>query len=418
MRVHIHKTITLLICLGLMGLTGAGVSSSAYADHASIVVDADSSVVLHARNTRLRSYPASLAKLMTTYIIFEAMAAGQLELQTKMRVSAAAAGQYPVKLGLNAGRLVTVEKALQALIIRSANDATVVAAEKLAGSETAFAERMTAKARALGMRDTVFRNATGLPHAEQFTTARDMAVLTRALIRRFPRYSHLFAGSSFTYGGKTYHATTPFIQQFDGAMGFKTGFTCRAGYNMVSWAERDGMRLIGVILGEPDARRRYAKMVRLLEDAFKRKQDVRDNLTLASLKKMPGQGAGRQPTRQLLADTCLIEPRPSVLEKISGWGLVVGVRKDKNDALTIASGMLRRYREWLQDGRPAAIAFLRGVLLYRAIIHGLEEDAAKEACRQVRLQNEYCIVMNPQILQANVTKSRTILKRLNVSINP
>ena len=184
---------------------------------------------------------------------------------------------------------------------------------------------------------------------------------------------------------------------------------------MVSWAERDGMRLIGVILGEPDASRRYAKMVRMLEDAFKQKQNARGRVTLNSLIEMPGQGAGRQPTRQLLAETCAIVPLPSALEKISGWGLVVGVRKDKKDALTIASGMLRRYREWLQNGRPAAIAFLRGVLLHRAIIHGLEEDAAKTACRQVRQQDEYCIVMNPQILRASVTKSNAILKRLNVS---
>ena len=158
----------------------------ARAERASLVADLDSGIVLHAKNARLKSFPASLTKLMTLYLLFEALESKHIRLQQKWTVSDAAARQQPVKLGLQSGWTISVEEVLLALIIRSANDAATVAAESLAGSEAAFAVRMNTKAKALGMVDSVFSNASGLPHPEQVSTARDMALLAQALQQDHP----------------------------------------------------------------------------------------------------------------------------------------------------------------------------------------------------------------------------------------
>ena len=201
----------------------------AVASRAAVVIDADSGAVLYQRHMNARHYPASLTKLMTLYLLFEALDRGQVTLDTAFPVSARAAGQPNSKLGLRLGTSIRVGDAIPALIIKSANDVGTAVAEGLAGSETAFARAMTLKAVTLGMKQTRFRNATGLPNRRQLTTARDMALLARALYRDFPHHYRYFAATSFRYRGKTYRGHNTFVASYDGADGLKTGYIARVG---------------------------------------------------------------------------------------------------------------------------------------------------------------------------------------------
>src|SRR5262249_28132060 len=195
----------------------------AAADYAAIVVDADSGTVLESVAPTARWYPASLTKVMTVYLAFEEIEAGRLKLDEELTVSAHAAEQPATKLGLRAGRKITVKNTILAIILRSANDAAVELAERIGGREEAFAERMTAKAKELGMSRTVFRNASGLPDPEQVTTARDMAVLAKALLENYPQYYHFFSTTSFTFGGRTFGTINGILSRYEGADGIKTG---------------------------------------------------------------------------------------------------------------------------------------------------------------------------------------------------
>jgi len=182
--------------------------------YASIVVDADTLEIIHARQIDEMRYPASLTKVMTLYLTFDALNAGTLFLKEPVRVSANAEKTEPTKLGLRAGQSITVENLIQAIAVKSANDAAVVLAERLAGSEAAFAQQMTAKARSLGMMKTTFKTANGLPHPEQKTSARDMAKLASNILNNHRRYYHYFGQERFRYGGRTYkniHATAAII---------------------------------------------------------------------------------------------------------------------------------------------------------------------------------------------------------------
>jgi D-alanyl-D-alanine carboxypeptidase len=295
--------------------------------------------------------------------------------------------------------------------VRSANDAAVVAAELLAGSEAAFAKMMNAKAKALRMSDTVFRNASGLPDSEQVTTARDMAILAVALQKHFPRHYHLFSVRSFKYRGKTYETYNGFMTEYDGADGLKTGFTCHAGYNLVSSAERDGRRLIGVILGERNRRQRDIRMGKLLNLAFARKDLDEEAQTIESLVDAGDPDSTVSPGDGPIADVCIGKAPRIDIAAAPGWGLMVGVRKDKSQALTLASKALRTHRETINGGRPLSIPFIRGVLLYRACIMGLRKENAIAACKSIRKGDKYCIVMTPKLTRLVLTKGRTALER-------
>lgn len=217
--------------------------------YAAFVVHADSGDVLFDRYSTGRRYPASLTKVMTLYLLFEELEAGKVTLNTKLKISKRAAGQPPSKLGLKAGSTITVEDAIEALVVRSANDVAVVVAEHIAGSEWKFAQQMTTRARALGMRRTTFRNASGLPNSKQVTTARDMATLAKRVSQDFPQYFHYFQKTRFSWNGRTYRTHNKLVGSFDGATGLKTGYTRRSGFNLATTAERDGHRLIGIVLG-------------------------------------------------------------------------------------------------------------------------------------------------------------------------
>jgi D-alanyl-D-alanine carboxypeptidase len=237
-----------------------------------IVVDAASGETLLERNAGASWYPASLTKLMTIYLTFEALKDGRLQLTTPVPFSQHAASMPQTKMGLGVGGSLTVEQALQSLVAHSANDSAVALAELIGGSEPAFAQRMNQTAARLGMTATQFRNANGLPDPAQFTTARDLAVLGIALPRDFPQYYGYFQTRNFMYGRQKIGPGVKFVELYSPyADGMKTGFICASGFNLVGSAVRDGRRLVGVALGFRRADLRDEFMVRAFDEAFKLK---------------------------------------------------------------------------------------------------------------------------------------------------
>ena len=235
----------------VLALIAGVLATPAHARYASVVMDAESGTVLYSRNADTRNYPASLTKIMTLYLLFEALERGQLSLNQKLTVSRRAAGQAPSRIGLRRGQKMSVREVILALAVKSANDAAVVAAEVLAKSEVTFARLMTKRARELGMKGTTFRNASGLPNRGQKSTARDMAILARALLRNFPQYYDNFSTRKFRYKNRTYRNHNRLLTQYSGTDGIKTGYIRASGYNVVASVERNGRRLIGVVLRRP-----------------------------------------------------------------------------------------------------------------------------------------------------------------------
>ena len=244
------------------------VSQTAMSRHAALLIDADSGNVLYELEASQSWYPASLTKLMTLYMAFSALESGRLRLSERMNISSHAARQPTSKLGLRAWDTISVEDAILAVVTRSANDAAVVLAEKIAGSETQFAIKMTSTAHGLGMYGSHFMNATGLPHDWQTTTAHDMAVLALRIIRDFPQYYPYFGVDSLYYGGRYLRSTNKFVAHYPGAEGMKTGYTCGSGYNLVATANQYGKRLIGVVLGGHSSYERYQHMFTMMDIGF------------------------------------------------------------------------------------------------------------------------------------------------------
>src|SRR5579863_6683936 len=236
---------------------------------ASIVVDGNSGAVLQASNPDALRHPASLTKVMTLYLLFERLDAGKLKLDTPLPVSEHASEQDPTKLGLKPGQTITVEDAIKGIVTRSANDAAVVIAEDLGGSEAAFAKLMTQKARALGMGHTTYVNASGLPDDDQISTARDQALLGRAIQDRFPRYYKYFSTQAFAFRGETIRGHDHLLSEVDGVDGIKTGFTRASGFNLLTSLHRDGRYLVAVVMGGTTASERDARMRELLADHIK-----------------------------------------------------------------------------------------------------------------------------------------------------
>ncbi|RIA56235.1 serine hydrolase [Dichotomicrobium thermohalophilum] len=236
---------------------------------AALVIDANSGKTLHASNARAPRYPASLTKVMTLYVLFEYLRDGRLEMDTRLTVSAHAAKRPPSKVGFRPGDSLTVRAAIRLLVTKSANDVAAVVAENIAGSESAFAQLMTRKAREMGMKDTTFRNASGLPHSEQKTTAYDMSILARRVLTDFPEYADYFKTRYAKYRGKTYRNHNRLLFRYKGIQGLKTGFIRASGFNVMLAAKRGGKRLIAVIMGGRSAGARDARARRLLDAAWK-----------------------------------------------------------------------------------------------------------------------------------------------------
>ena len=242
---------------------------------ASIVVDANSGKVLEESHPDALRHPASLTKMMTLYLLFERLAAGKITMSTEMPVSAHAAAMAPTKLGVKPGDKLKVEDAIQGIVTQSANDAAVVVAEELGGTELHFGQMMTAEAKVLGMMHTNYHNASGLPDDRQITTARDQAILARALQDRFPQYFHYFSLRSFTWHGRRMRNHNHLLGNVPGVDGMKTGFIRASGFNIVVDLRRDHRHLIAVVFGGRSARVRDARVRHLLDRYLKEASTVR-----------------------------------------------------------------------------------------------------------------------------------------------
>ena len=242
---------------------------AAAAPYSDIVVDANSGAILHQTNPDATRHPASLTKIMTLYLLFEQLEAGKMKLDSQLKVSEFASEQSPTKLGLKPGSTIEVEEAIKGIITRSANDASVVVAEALAGSEEAFAAIMTRKARALGMSQTVYKNASGLPNDQQVTTARDQSILGRAIQERFPKYYKYFQTRSFTFRGRSIHNHNSLLGRVEGVDGIKTGYIRASGFNLVTSLHRDNRYVVAVVMGGSSAGSRDARMRELINKTIK-----------------------------------------------------------------------------------------------------------------------------------------------------
>ncbi len=377
--------------------------------YASIVVDADTLEIIHARQIDEMRYPASLTKVMTLYLTFDALNAGTLKLNEHVKVSANAARTAPTKLGLRAGQTISVENLIQAIAVKSANDAAVVLAERLAGSEEAFAQQMTSKARSLGMIKTTFKTANGLPHPEQKTSARDMAKLASNILNNHRRYYHYFGQKRFRFGGRTYKNTNGLLHWLDGVDGFKTGYTRDSGYNLIVSAQRDGRRLIAVVLGGASGASRNSHMQDLVNRGF-------NIMGVAPLQSLPPVTIARKavPTqkRPQVAGTSKIPQavrlRSSDMKTVTisndkslhisdfksedNWGVQVGAFLKKTEAeaqLSSISGLSA-----LTKAKANVIPLTRnGQTLYRARFDGLTVKDAQAACKLLANLASGCLIV-------------------------
>ena len=235
---------------------------------AAVLMDADTNEILFAEQATAIRHPASITKVMTLYMVFDALDSGRLRLDDRIVMSSRAVAQRPSKLGLGVGQSLSVDDAIRVVAVKSANDVAVALAEKLAGTEANFARLMTAKARLLGMRQTVFANASGLPDPAHFTSAQDIAVLSAALIRNHGDRYHYFSAQSFSYGKLRMANHNHLLGNVVGLDGIKTGFTNDSGFTLAASAMRNGHRLIAVVLGSPSGSQRDRDITNLINAGF------------------------------------------------------------------------------------------------------------------------------------------------------
>jgi len=261
-----RAAVVLLLLISLAGFAPRGAAAAPYA---ALVMDTRSGAVYHAENADQRLHPASLTKMMTLYIAFQAAERGEIDLDAAITVSQNAAAEPPSRLGLTPGQRIALRELVAATAVKSANDAATALAEAISGSEEAFVARMNETARALGMTNTSFRNAHGLTAEGHLSTARDMTVLGRHLYFEFPQYFELFSRPSVEIGGSRYaHTNGRFLQGYQGADGIKTGYTSAAGFNLTASAHRGGKRLLVTVFGATSSADRTARVARLMDAGF------------------------------------------------------------------------------------------------------------------------------------------------------
>jgi len=276
---------------------------------ASIVVDGNSGAVLQAASPDALRHPASLTKVMTLYLLFERLESGRLKLDSALKISEHASEQAPTKLGLKPGQTISVEDAIKGIVTKSANDAAVAVAENLGGDEDSFAKLMTQKAHALSMAHTVYVNASGLPDDDQVTTARDQAVLGRAIQERFPRYYRYFSTESFVYHGEAMRNHNHLLGAVDGVDGIKTGFTRASGFNLLTSLHRDGRYLVAVVMGGPSASERDERMRELIGAHIKEAAVRRTAPMIAEAAERREEASAKSPaTRTDRTATASVEP--------------------------------------------------------------------------------------------------------------
>jgi D-alanyl-D-alanine carboxypeptidase len=361
---------------------------------ASIVVDARTGVVLASSEPTLGWPPASLTKLLTLYLTFAAIEHGSLRLDQVLTVSAHAAGQLGSRLGLAAGDKITVQDDVLGVITQSGNDAAMVLAEAVSGSEAAFVAAMNERAQTLRLEQSYFVNPTGLPDSRQTTSARDMALLAQALWHDFPQHYHFFGARQMHFGRHDLPTVNGFLASYRGADGLKTGTTCDAGHNLVASAERDGLRLIGVVLGAADSETRIASMGKLLNEGFSAgaAEHGTDILTLRP--------SLNEPRRSWVgAGACLAgaSPPPPKPPSLPGWGLVLGAFAQEFRASRTIELAKQSVGLPVEIGLPKVI-LLKDAKYYGALLVGLNEDRATTACAALRRSGAYCVRLTPSEL--------------------
>ena len=379
-------------------------ANSAQAKYASFVIDADSGEILHSVNSDTRNYPASLTKMMTLYLMFEALDEGRIKLSDKIVFSRRAARQPSSKMGINAGRAITVKNAIMAIAVKSANDVATAVAEHMGGTERKFALMMTAKARAIGMKRTTFRNASGLPHRAQLSTARDMAALADALYETFPHHYGYFSEKRFKYKGVTHKTHNGLLTTYEGTDGIKTGYIRASGFNLVTSVNRGSKRLIGVVFGGKSAKKRNRHMTTLLNKSFA-KLDARvaenngENVIAKPLAKIvpspikkPKLKNARLKKSRLknnwVAKTNIIPRNGQTV-----WGVQVGAYKQRQPAIDIAAKAIGLAPSYLAKGE-ILISPLRkknGRVLYRARVVGVAKKSAYRACNYLEKNKMDCL---------------------------
>lgn len=364
-------------------------ASPVLAKYASLVMDAETGRVIHEINADTRNYPASLTKMMTIYLVFDALENDLWTLNTRLRVSARAARQPASRLGLRRGQRISVEDAILALVTKSANDVATIVAENMSGSERSFALKMTAMARRLGMSRTTFRNASGLPHRGQMSTARDMAILARSLLRDFPVYYRYFSTDRFSYRGVTHRNHNKLLRTYDGVDGIKTGYIHASGFNLVASARRGGKRVIGVIFGGNSPNSRNALMTRLLNLGFKSLD--RGPVRIAKTKKAKTRIAKAKPRFMPLARA---KPKAKTkLAKNRRWGVQVGAFARYAQAFEAARSAIEAVPASLRHGKIKVVLLRKrnGKTLQRARIHGISKKQAYRACRSLKKRKKPCM---------------------------
>ena len=448
MTLFFRRTVVLLLSLSLLAvgpLPGAFTPEAHSREnlrYAAIVVDAATGEVMFARHADARRYPASITKVMTLYLVFEAITEGRIQLDDVIRISPRAASQPPSKLGLAAGQTITVAAAIQATALRSANDMAVALAEHVAGSEARFAAMMTLKAEALGMTDSRFVNANGLPDSRQITTARDLTVLSRAVMRDFPQYYRFFGVSSWTYQGRAYRNTNGLLRSGQGYDGIKTGYINASGYNLAASAVRDGRRLITIVLGGRSSATRNAHVEELMDTGFEiaEKRERGERIEVAQLYfEQKGYGIGPTPSptappvvyasapqpyvpsaptasppaplAQAMGDRdpdVVLTSGPAVLPSsttarlnsdtparrpaASSWSVQVGAFRDRTVAADWLTEVNRRFRSTFR-GSGQTVEEASG--WYRSRFTGFTEADARAACETLSARNVTCMVVRP-----------------------
>lgn len=406
-----------LAAAALLGMVAVGSGLSAAealaAKAAAIVVDARTGQVLIDQDADAIVHPASLTKMMTLYLAFDALEDGRLSLDQQLPVSSFAESMSPTKLGLRAGQTLKVETAILGLVTKSANDAAVVLAEALGGTESRFAEMMTRKARELGMRRTVYRNASGLPNMEQVTTARDYAMLSRALMRDHAKYYPYFSRRNFVYGGRTLANHNHLMSRYEGMDGIKTGYTVASGFNLAASAVRDGRRLVGVVMGGKSAGSRDNKMAALLDQAFGRPSRGRDDgPVMASLDTtrsdaVDGEGddddepvVKARPVRAAVQMAAIpaAPARESKAARDAGshWGVQVGAFSSRAAGNKAVSQAVKQAPFILRAAKASVVEAKTGKdTVYRARLTGLDEKDARKACAVLTKHGHHCVAVSP-----------------------
>ena len=378
------------------------------AERAVLLVDISDGQVLVAENALRPSYPASLTKLMTLYLLFEGLKSGKVSIDSKLPTSKLAAAQLPIKLGVRAGKHITVADAINAIVVRSANDVAVIVAEAIGGSHKNFVDMMNAKAAEFGMTGTTFRNASGLPHREQVTNARDMAILTIALSKHYPRDYERFATTAFEFNGKHIETHNNFLRSFDGARGMKTGFTCKAGFNLVGSAMRDGNHLVGVVLGTATAGPRDARMTRMMRSGLK--SDAASLFNISNFPDPVVQGREESVNQKIIATECLEPKDGKKYMVIKEWSIEIGVEVRLKDAIRSARKFIKQHRAVLKGGQPLLIPRWAQTVIYQVGVTGLKRDNAIDTCLSVRSDSVYCVVRSQRIENIAMDRAQRVLK--------